>query len=55
MAKEEPNKIEFGFKGYLKWPKGLFKPFITPIKRLISTLADLVHQIYLWLKVWPRL
>ncbi|MDD5326854.1 MAG: hypothetical protein PHY02_03455 [Phycisphaerae bacterium] len=48
MAKEEPNKIEFGFKGYFKWSKDLFKPF-APLKKLISTLADLINKISQWL------
>ena len=49
MAKKEANKIEFGFKGYLKWPTDLFKPLSAPLEKLFSALADLIHQIYLWL------
>ncbi len=53
MAKDNVNRIRIQFT--IEWPKDLLKTFGTPLRRLINNLADLLHQIYLWLKIWPRL
>lgn len=63
MAKKEPYIFEGGFKWYLKLPKGLLKETFkdllkvlgAPLERLISALANLINQIRLWIRAWPRL
>jgi len=53
MAKDKMNKIRVQF--IIEWPKGLLRIFGTPLKRLLSTLADLIDQVILWFKTWPWL
>jgi hypothetical protein len=53
MAKDKMNRIRVQL--IIDWPKDLFKTFGAPLKRLINTLADLINQIYLWFRTWPRL
>jgi hypothetical protein len=54
MAKDKTNRIRV--QVIVEWPKGLLRAFGIPLKNLISILADLFHQIYLWLRgPWPWL
>ena len=54
MAKDRVNRIRVQF--IIEWPKGLLRVFGAPLKKLLSTLADLICQVMLWLKgSWPWL